>query len=105
MHRLVTHNRALHYFELGPEVHQVMARMLEAKSKISHARMQPPTRQRAMSVSQFCGDYCVGRTKAYEELKSGRLRGRKVGKRTIITEDDAEDWLRRLPLIEPRAAS
>ena len=36
----------------------------------------------------------------YEELKSGRLRGRKIGKRTIITEDDAEDWLRRLPLFE-----
>ena len=36
----------------------------------------------------------------YEELKSGRLRGRKVGRRTIITQDDAEDWLRRLPVIE-----
>jgi hypothetical protein len=53
--------------------------------------------QRAMSVSQFCHRYGPGRTKAYEELKSGRLRARKMGKRTIITEEDAEDWLRSLP--------
>ena len=53
-----------------------------------------------MSIAEFCERYGPGRTKAYEELKSGRLRAHKIGKRTIITEDDAEDWLRRLPLIE-----
>jgi excisionase family DNA binding protein len=62
-------------------------------------------RQRAMSVDQFSVRYGLGRTKIYEEIKSGRLRARKCGKRTIISEDDAEDWLRRLPLIEPKAAS
>jgi excisionase family DNA binding protein len=56
--------------------------------------------RRAMSIDEFCERYGPGRTKAYEELKSGRLRARKCGKRTIITEDDAEDWLRRLPVIE-----
>ena len=56
--------------------------------------------QRAMSLSQFCERYGPGRTKAYEEFKSGRLRGRKIGKRIIIAEDDAEDWLRHLPVIE-----
>lgn len=56
--------------------------------------------QRAMSVDEFCRSYGPGKTKAYEELKSGRLRGRKIGKRTIITEDDAEDWMRNLPMIE-----
>ena len=56
--------------------------------------------KRAFSIAEFCDRYGPGRSKAYEELKSGRLRGRKVGKRTIITEDDAEDWLRRLPEIE-----
>jgi hypothetical protein len=59
-----------------------------------------PLPRRAMSLLQFCARYGPGRTKAYEELKSGRLRGRKVGKRTIIAEDDAEDWLRCLPVIE-----
>jgi excisionase family DNA binding protein len=55
--------------------------------------------QRAMSIAEFCERYGPGRTKTYEELKSGRLRARKIGKRTVITEDDAEDWLQRLPVI------
>jgi excisionase family DNA binding protein len=66
---------------------------------------QPSARQRAMSIEEFCERYGPGRTKVYEELKSGRLRGRKIGKRTIIVEDDAEDWLRRLPAIEPGGAT
>ena len=50
-------------------------------------------------AKRFCEQYGLGRTKTYEELKSGRLRARKIGKRTIISEDDAEDWLLRLPVI------
>lgn len=57
-------------------------------------------RQRAMSIAEFCQKYSVGRTTAYLELKSRRLRGRKIGRRTIITEDDAETWLGQLPVIE-----
>jgi excisionase family DNA binding protein len=57
--------------------------------------------KRAMSIAEFCERYGPGRTKTYEELKSGRLRGRKIGKRTIISEDDAEDWLQRLPVMVP----
>jgi excisionase family DNA binding protein len=67
------------------------------KSKISETEQQRRGTQRAMSIAQFCERYGTRRTKTYEELKSGRLRGRKIGRRTIITEDDAEDWLRDLP--------
>lgn len=56
-------------------------------------------RERAMSIDRFRTRYGVGRTTTYEEIKLGRLRARKCGKRTIITEDDAEDWLRRLPIV------
>ena len=56
--------------------------------------------RRAMSIAEFCERYGPGKTKTYEDLKCGRLRGRKIGKRTIITEDDAEDWLRHLPGME-----
>lgn len=56
--------------------------------------------QRAMSVEEFCERYGVGRTRFYEEIKQRRLRARKVGKRTIITDDEAEAWLQRLPLLE-----
>jgi helix-turn-helix protein len=68
--------------------------------KISEAERQRRAQQRAMSVAQFCQNYATGRTTAYQEINSGRLRARKCGKRTIITEDDAEDWLRSLPVIE-----
>jgi hypothetical protein len=65
--------------------------------KISERERQRRARQRAMSLAQFCERYGLGRTKAYEELKTGRLRGRKCGKRTIIADDDAERWLSSLP--------
>jgi hypothetical protein len=74
--------------------------LMDAPRKISKVEQQRRAGQRAMSIAEFCESYGPGRTKAYEELKSGRLRGRKIGKRTIITEDDAEDWLRCLPVIE-----
>jgi excisionase family DNA binding protein len=64
---------------------------------ISTAERERRGRQRALSIALFCERYGVGRTIAYEEIKSGRLRGRKIGRRTIITEDDAEEWLQRLP--------
>jgi hypothetical protein len=68
--------------------------------KNSKAEQQRPSRQRAMNIAEFCERYGVGRTKAYEERNSGRLRTRKCGKRTIITEDDAEEWLSSLPVVE-----
>ena len=61
--------------------------------------------QRAMSVDEFCRRYRVGRTTTYQEIKEGRLRARKVGKRTIIGDTDVEEWFRRLPVIETEAVS
>jgi hypothetical protein len=66
-------------------------------------RISESARFRAMSIDAFCARYGLGRTKTYEELKSGRLRGRKIGKRTIICEEDAENWLRHLPVIQPNS--
>ncbi len=54
---------------------------------------------RAFGVEEFCRRYGVGRTTAYAEMKAGRLPRRKVGKRSIIAEDDAEEWLRALPIV------
>jgi excisionase family DNA binding protein len=56
--------------------------------------------KRAFSIAEFCRRFGVGRTKVYEELRQARLRARKIGRRTIITKDDAEDWLQQLPLIK-----
>jgi excisionase family DNA binding protein len=66
----------------------------------SSAERQRCAPHRAMSIAEFCERYGTGRTTAYQEIKLGRLRARKCGKRTIIIHDDAEDWLRCLPVIE-----
>jgi hypothetical protein len=50
-----------------------------------------------MSIRVFCERYDVGRTKANEEIGEGRLRARKAGRRTLIGEDDAEEWWCSLP--------
>jgi excisionase family DNA binding protein len=50
----------------------------------------------ALSVDDFCKSYSVGKTTAYEEINSGRLRAVKVGRRTLIPEQSAADWLKAL---------
>ena len=68
-------------------------------SRISERERQRHGGQRAMSVRCFCESVGIGRTRFYHEVKAGRLRVRKVGRRTIITADDADEWLKRLPAI------
>jgi len=72
---------------------------------MSEIERQRRALHRAMSLPQFCERYGPGRTTAYLEIQSGRLRARKIGRRTVITEDDAEDWLRRLPPLSASGAA
>ena len=69
------------------------------RTNISERERQRRAWQRAMSVQAFCERYDIGRTKAYEEINAGRLKARKAGRRTIITSDDAEEWLSHLPAL------
>jgi excisionase family DNA binding protein len=39
----------------------------------------------------------VGRTVLYEEIKAGRLKAHKLGRRTLILTDDLQHWLAGLP--------
>jgi hypothetical protein len=76
-----------------------MQEMIE-RQKISEPERQRRSWQRAMTVRGFCESVGIGRTRFYQEVKAGRLRVRKVGRRTIVTSDDAEDWLNRLPVLQ-----
>lgn len=38
-----------------------------------------------------------GRTLIYSEIRSGALKARKVGRRTINLDEDLKEWLRSLP--------
>ena len=58
----------------------------------------------AYPLPDFCRAFGVGRTKAYEEIRAGRLKARKSGVRTIILAADAEAWANSLPELSPKAA-
>jgi excisionase family DNA binding protein len=46
----------------------------------------------AYSIPQFCAACAVGRTFVYEEIKAGRLRAAKAGRRTLIDAAEARRW-------------
>jgi excisionase family DNA binding protein len=56
--------------------------------------------KRAFSIAEFCDRYGIRRTKTYHEIKAGRLRIVKVGRRSLVTETDAEAWLAALPSLK-----
>ncbi len=45
------------------------------------------------TLPEFCGRHSISRTAAYREIRDGRLRVTKVGRRTLIARSDAEAWL------------
>jgi excisionase family DNA binding protein len=54
--------------------------------------------KRAMSVEEAARAAGVGRTLLFEEIRKGHITARKVGRRTIITADALDTWLKSLPV-------
>jgi len=50
----------------------------------------------AYGVPDFCRLAGIGRSMLYEEIKAGRLKIVKCGRRTLIPADEGKAWLRRL---------
>lgn len=71
--------------------------MNTSSSESKHRVDQTEEVKRAYNIPEFCKRFSVGRTRAYEEIRTRRLRALKIGRRTIITNDDAESWLAGLP--------
>lgn len=65
------------------------------------AARKPPfsPRRLAYGINDFASALGIGRTKIYEEIKSGRLRAKRIGGRTIIAADDAAKYLAGLPAL------
>jgi excisionase family DNA binding protein len=57
----------------------------------------------AFGVNDFAKATGVGRDKLYDAIRSGALKARKVGSRTIILREDGEAWLRSLPVLPAKA--
>ena len=50
----------------------------------------------AYSISEFCKLTSIGRSRAYEEMRTKRLRVVKCGRRTLVPAKAALEWLARL---------
>lgn len=57
----------------------------------------PANQPHAFTVSQFCKRNNMSRTTFYELLKSGDLKAKKRGSRTIVLASDEMVWLNSLP--------
>jgi excisionase family DNA binding protein len=55
--------------------------------------MHPP----ALTLKDFCDAYRVCRETAYQQIRTGRLRAVKLGRKTLILRADAEVWAASLP--------
>jgi excisionase family DNA binding protein len=53
--------------------------------------------KRTFGIDVFCQRNDVGRTTAYEAIKSGRLHAVKCGTRTLITKEAEDAWRASLP--------
>lgn len=51
----------------------------------------------ALTVSEFCKIYGIGRTFFYEQIKAGLLSACKAGTKTLILRSEADRWARALP--------
>src|SRR5262245_54434217 len=51
----------------------------------------------AYTVNRLAEKSDTGRSKIYAEIRAGRLKAKKLGSRTLITAQAADDWLSQLP--------
>ena len=61
--------------------------------------------RRVLTIADFLQRYNIGRTSFYEQVAAGKLTLRKLGKKSLVTVDDAEKWLASLPATEPKNAA
>jgi hypothetical protein len=58
--------------------------------------VEPTPAKLALSVNEVLARVPVKRTRLYEELRTGRLRRKKIGSRTVILAADLDTWLANL---------
>jgi hypothetical protein len=58
------------------------------------------TAREAFAVREFCARYGICRQTFYDELKRGRIKAKKLGKKTVILRADAEAWATSLPALK-----
>jgi excisionase family DNA binding protein len=52
----------------------------------------------AFGIAEACAIARIGRTTLYAAIRGGELRARKIGKRTLILQQDFLEWLNSRPI-------
>jgi excisionase family DNA binding protein len=52
----------------------------------------------AISIPDCCKKYTISRSTLYDIIRRGEIPVRKVGRRSIISVEDAEKWFESLPV-------
>lgn len=56
--------------------------------------LQAALAAKSLTIAEWCEARRLGRTRAFEEISSGRLKTYKVGRRRFISADADAQWLR-----------
>jgi hypothetical protein len=70
---------------------------MKPTSKPEDASADNSAAKLAYSIKEFCQTASIGQTKAYELVRTGQLRTRKVGRHRIVLVADALALLQSLP--------
>jgi excisionase family DNA binding protein len=71
---------------------------------VNEAKMDSTPRE-ALAVREFCAFYGICRQTFYDEVRRGRLRALKVGRKTVVLKSDAEAWRNSLPPLKLAATA
>jgi excisionase family DNA binding protein len=52
---------------------------------------------RALTINEFCDRYGICRETCYREIRAGRLRAHKLGRKTVLLSPDVTAWAAALP--------
>jgi excisionase family DNA binding protein len=63
------------------------------------------TNREAFAVREFCARYGICRQTFYDEIRRGRIKAVKLGKKTMILRADAEAWAKALPALNLAATA
>jgi excisionase family DNA binding protein len=63
------------------------------------------TDREAFAVREFCARYGICRQTFYDEIRRGRIKAVKLGKKTMILRADAEAWAKSLPALDLAATA
>jgi hypothetical protein len=53
--------------------------------------------KRARSIREFANAWDLGESTVWKQIRLGHLKARKVGNRTLITDEDEDEYARNLP--------